>query len=107
MESSRRGSRASFRARTPSLIHGRTAATLRLIACVAAVAIAARPTVAAPQQTDDGFQVITIGGQSCKCGPFYLCDDSNTINVPAGYVMAPVTDPGSLRGGAGGGVFSM
>lgn len=79
----------SRRVKTPTSgsLAGNTMTTLRTIALVAvAVAVAARPSVAAPQQQtdDDGSQVLTIGGQRCKCGPFYLCDESSTVNVPAG-----------------------
>ncbi|XP_022175321.1 tryptase beta-2-like isoform X2 [Myzus persicae] len=62
--------------RTPSM-H----TTIALVAAVA-VAVAVHSTVAAPQS--DGDAVITIAGQQCKCVPFYLCESSNTVDVPSG-----------------------
>ncbi|XP_026821264.1 phenoloxidase-activating factor 2-like [Rhopalosiphum maidis] len=69
----------------PSSLHCRRTlslqTTIALVAAVA-VAVAVRSTVAAPQS--DGDDVITIAGQQCKCGPFYLCEANNFINVPSG-----------------------
>ncbi|XP_003244500.1 phenoloxidase-activating factor 2 isoform X2 [Acyrthosiphon pisum] len=55
--------------------------TIALVAAVA-VAVTVHSTVAAPQS--DGDATITIAGQQCKCVPFYLCESSNTVDVPSG-----------------------
>jgi len=51
---------------------------------VAAVTVAAivGSTDAAPQNVDG--QMISIGGQSCDCVIFYMCEKSNVVNVPEG-----------------------
>jgi len=68
-----------------SSLHCRRKSSLRAtIALVAAVAVvvAIHSTVAAPQS--DGGAAITIAGQKCECVPFYLCESSNTVDVPFG-----------------------
>ncbi|XP_060858880.1 phenoloxidase-activating factor 2-like isoform X1 [Metopolophium dirhodum] len=68
---------SSLHCRRTSSLH----TTIALVAAVA-VAVAVHSTVAAPQS--DGDATITIAGQQCKCVPFYLCESSNTVDVPSG-----------------------
>jgi len=68
---------SSLHCRRTSSLH----TTIALVAAVA-VAVAVHSTVAAPQS--DGDATITIAGQPCKCVPFYLCESSNTVDIPSG-----------------------